>query len=998
MRLARIESEIRSSFEFHKQQRQGNPVFGLEHGLDVRSVRELKKELGHQVRSRSAQSVFKRSPLSVVVCSSEIGYEYLGSGTDFWPKFEAEIAANIDEAGKQAHTQAFFDAHNTMGLKAPLETPWTRNFRHIAWPITNAIASREIHRSLALALRRTMRFAFGSVLTDELVDRLRIEARSQQNTRLVEWLQHTDVASALVARLLNLPLKDNAVEIVSLDRIVADLEADPIARRSVASASEKLLAANPRPAFSQFRFRLILNSLSAIRLTLQIPNLEGRAREDLERELARFGGRISLADGGCELSSSRLAGGTECDLPIHSLHSLLSGSANLLNEADLSDELFGQLSKLMPSVSDPMIFVEEMAPGNFVKWNSDRKIPKGRRVLLVTSRVIAEPDGLLCLAEVAGVNFFEVQLLTKEGHLHLNRAGVHAEVEPIFEIIGGIHIAEGILGPVFARGMPVLLRRTKAGGAGEWIIKSDAAGQLRLGERDIAVILDDTTDHQEIRVETDEAAAATKIDFSSAEETAKLLSIQLDPASPSIEDIQRGQLRIQINSPMDLTDVCVSVTVDAAGNELASASGTLAKIPATIGAKSELVRELTKCLVRAAPERIGHLHLEVSLHRIWKQRWRLDWDPVEVNWFNNDGAWHAVSDDEKLEISLSEARSPLYRATYNEGDQKNSAYKVLVPTTAGAPVYLGSICDGPETLKPGDIDPRLPGRAARTLEGGKDIAGFADTVHGYLLWKVARPIHPIASFASRTVAGRIEKMIVEQLCGLAWVEAEQRSKISAGSLYEVLAAQAFEAELAAGGELPPVSASLRQTFERSLSKKMRLAWPQLSADMLDIDFEKFAEEMDGAVAMTYEDLAGLLDGEEAEAFADVDPYSEPSKWQSALKFAVDRMSGSLLSRMILPAERGEKLQTWDYSQPEAQLVSLLAEIHTDLSSRGQKSWITASSIQDCLHLWIEPEELFSGDEWLTSLERFLQDRQTARAVRYAALRYRAARSMAFSYD
>ena len=326
------------------------------------------------------------------------------------------------------------------------------------------------------------------------------------------------------------------------------------------------MAANPKPAISPFRFRVILNSVDAVRVTLQVPNLEGQAREDLEGELARFGGRISLADGGCELSSSGLAGGTECDLSIPSLHSLLSGSANLLSEANLSDELFDQLSKLMPSVSDPMIFVEEMVPGHFVEWNSDRKIPKGRRVLLVTSRVIAEPDGLLCLTEVAGVNFLEVQLSTAKGLSHLNRAGVNVEAEPIFEIIGGIHVAEGILGPVFARGMPVLLRRTKAGGAGEWIIKSNAAGQLRLGEKDIAAILDDTTDHQEIRVETDEAAAATKIDFSSGEETARLLSIQLDPPAPSIEDIQRGQLRIQINAPMDLTDVGISVTVAAAGN------------------------------------------------------------------------------------------------------------------------------------------------------------------------------------------------------------------------------------------------------------------------------------------------------------------------------------------------------------------------------------------------------------------------------------------------
>jgi hypothetical protein len=997
MSLAEFEADIRGAFEFHREQRQGRPIFGLEHGLNAERVPQLQNALGHLVRSRGVESVFQAFPFCVVACSSEVGYEYRGTGTDFWPRFEADISADISESGRQAHTRAFLYAQKALGLKAPPETPWTRNFRHIAWPITNAIASKEIHRPLALALRRTMTFAIGRASVLELVDRLTIEARSQQNTRLIEWLQHTDVASALVSRLLDLPLEDDALEIVSLDRIVADLEADPIARRSVASASEKLKTANRKPAVQLFRFRLVPDDESAARVTLQVPNMEGAEREAIERELARFGGRISLADGGCELTSSQLSPGTELDLRMSSLHSLLSGTTDLLSGADASEEFFDHLWKLMPSVSDPMVLVEETVPGHFGEWNSKRNIPRDRRVLLATSRMIAEPEGLVCFAEIEGVHFLEVQLSSEKGLLHLNRAGAALEHEQLFEIMGGIQIAEGILGPVFARGMPVLLRRTEAGGTGDWIVRSNVVGQLRLGENDVAAILDDTPDHQEIQIETGEAAAATTIEFASVEETARPLSIQLEPASPSVEDIQRGQLRLLISSPMNLKDVLVSITVEAPGGRLASASGTVATIPATIGSDSELIRELAKALVRAAPDRSVHLYLEASLHRIWKQRWRLDWDPVEVSWLNNDGVWHALSDDRELEVSRSEAGSPLSWTTYEGSDTQSRAYRILVPTAQGTPVYLGAICDGPETLKPGDIDPQLPRNAARTLEGGEDVASFPDTVHGYLLWSVARPVHPIASLASRTIAGRIEELIVEQLCGRAWIEAERRSQISAGSLFDVLAAQAIETELAAGGELPPLPASLQKILPRSLAEEMQSAWPQLSADLLDIDYEKFAEEMDGAVATTYEGLAGHLDGGEAEAFRDVDPYSDPSQWQLALKSAVDRMSGSLLSRMILPAERGDQLQTWDYSLPEAQLVSLVAEIHTDLSPRGQRQWITAANIQDCLHLWTEPAEVLRSEGWLTSLGRFLQDRQTARAVRYAALRYRAARLMDSSH-
>jgi hypothetical protein len=133
MSLAEIEADIRAAFELHREQRQGLSIFGLEHGLDVERVGELRNELGHLVRSRTVESVFQAFPLSVIACSSEVGYEYRGTGTDFWPKFEAEIAANIGESGRQAHTRAFLYAHKTLGLKAPADTPWTRNFRHIAW-------------------------------------------------------------------------------------------------------------------------------------------------------------------------------------------------------------------------------------------------------------------------------------------------------------------------------------------------------------------------------------------------------------------------------------------------------------------------------------------------------------------------------------------------------------------------------------------------------------------------------------------------------------------------------------------------------------------------------------------------------------------------------------------------------------------------------------------------------------------------------------------------
>ena len=138
--------------------------------------------------------------------------------------------------------------------------------------------------------------------------------------------------------------------------------------------------------------------------------------------------------------------------------------------------------------------------------------------------------------------------------------------------------------------------------------------------------------------------------------------------------------------------------------------------------------------------------------------------------------------------------------------------------------------------------------------------------------------------------------------------------------------------------------------------------------------------------------------EAAEDFENAYPYSEPALWRSAHLSAVDRISGKLMSRLILPGERGRQLQEWDYRQSSAKLITLLAELHADLSPRGQRKWIDASILQDGFHLWIEPSEILKTDDWLSSISKFLQDRQTARAVRYAALRFRASRSLVQNND
>lgn len=999
MGLSEIERGIGAAFERCASERSGHPVFGLEHGLGPEELARAKVELGRRLRSHTPDLALSPFPLCLVACSSEVGYHYRGTGTDFWPRFEAEIGAEFDETARKAHTRAFEFAHESLGLKAPADTPWTRNFRHIAWPVTNAIASREVHRPLAIALRKTMAFAFADSSVDELVARLRIEARSQQNTRLIEWLEVTDVASALVARLLDIPPAEGAVDTISLDRIIGDLEADPVAKQAVASASARRRAARPRRERPKFRFSAHLASNKAPSFSLRVPELDLRTLALLEEELGRSGGAVPLAPPGMMLRLSDLVPGRELMMSPQMLHAVMSGEIpGFVDEERGSAILIEQLSDLMPAASDPLFLVEETRGGSFVDWPVDRKIPRSRRIMVATSRKLPESSSLELLSDAGELKLFKVNATSDYFRSFLASSNLFIDQHPVFEIVGGIQIGEGVRGPVFARGMPVTVRRCGPDSDGEWSIRSENAGTISLSEAEIAVVLDGTKERDVLEVRTGAAKATSEVQFYEPGNATNPLAIRMEPSSPSVEDIERGRLSLVVDCPLDLPLVTLEVSIHSGGRVIASSSGILSMIPATYAETSRVTAELSRKLADASPARSSRLYLEVSLEGIWKHRQPLAWDPVDVDWHRDGNSWRAVSETGELELSRSLIEAPLRRERYDGATETHDVFTVFVPDKQGETIFQGARADGPGKLDLGIIEPGLPTEVSRTLAGTSTAAGFRETIEGYLLWSCARPTHSVASLVARRVAGAIETRIVRQLCGYEWVAAEVRSQISGGSLHDILAAQALESGLITEEQIPAIPEALRRTFLATLSSNIMAAWPILPLDPERIDFDHFADRMAEAAADAYEEFASHFEGPVAEDFENAYPYSDPDSWRSAHRSAVDRISGKLMSRLILPRERGRQLQEWDYRQPSAKLISLLAELHADLSPRGQRKWIDASLLQDGFHLWIEPSELLKTDDWFGSISRFLQDRQTARAVRYAALRFRASRSLVQNND
>lgn len=96
-----------------------------------------------------------------------------------------------------------------------------------------------------------------------------------------------------------------------------------------------------------------------------------------------------------------------------------------------------------------------------------------------------------------------------------------------------------------------------------------------------------------------------------------------------------------------------------------------------------------------------------------------------------------------------------------------------------------------------------------------------------------------------------------------------------------------------------------------------------------------------------------------------------------------------LSELVLPAPRAECLERVPYESSHLDdLIAALVSCHVDVQSRSGR-WLTPADLRALLYLFLAPERVMDDPEWRGRLLRFSADRFTARAVRYAALRYRA---------
>jgi hypothetical protein len=257
----------------------------------------------------------------------------------------------------------------------------------------------------------------------------------------------------------------------------------------------------------------------------------------------------------------------------------------------------------------------------------------------------------------------------------------------------------------------------------------------------------------------------------------------------------------------------------------------------------------------------------------------------------------------------------------------------------------------------------------------------------------------LAEYSRRAVVQSLERAAVEQLCGPSWVAAEDKLGAMPGDRWTVFAYVCMEKSLAYGEKLPQLQPEIYPRLVSRLQIHLRAAVPDLwTANLDNRDPDALAEALDTAVLDAWDDLRKTLVEEGRSAFDEDDVNSGASAevWKQAIQEAMNRLEISPLLKFVLPKRRAHALRVPDYAaQAAGDMVSLLDGTHVDV--QGNQRFLSRDDIAFAFRMWTFPRGFINAAGWKDVACKLLADRQTARAVRYAALRFRASRSGAAAF-
>ena len=969
--LAQIFSDL-------SRQRDGRTIYLIEHGLARDEIEQLlylviKRAGLHQFAKRAWQDL----PLSLAVIVTEIGYEYRGTGTDFWPLVESAIKIDIPITQRGVISDLFRDCTRRFGAAGPFDDAWSAVFPHIAWPVRNAMVPREVHGSLARLVRQFLGQTRSLSVTRASLPDLRELARGFGSRRLESWLQDDDLALAVIGHLVSGRAGDLGMEPRFLERLTNDLRSESEVKRLERAIKARRLARHQGlGSLPKATYELLLNDAEARGLAVRGPSLTP-----------------------AELEAVR----SEVDVPLSNLTVTVGARSTTLERFLSGDAVF--IGRPLAEVPRPHINKIEVP-----SWLEAVIIPA--HALLFRDQ---GDDGYQTQIRstdrvTPGVSFYEFVLEglppdewgdglyhftsgTPEGNAVLARHGINVEVVPFVDLLGGLTLRHDGSTVSQASGRSVQARpKTPVTISAERLDHSESI-EFRLsdGRWHTLPMTDGIWTLSPLDTTT---VAPIDLVFRDIEPPA-FASLSLQPDEIGLADIARGAGALHLSTPITLHDIDLDISLKSSAGQSSTVRIRAPSSPMRIAFDRSEFAEI-RAAARLWSGGGMHARLQACAEGLDTQVWALAAPEPEWKYDRGIGKWTAEGQESLGSLVCDPVTScTAFQSCTMSSATLSSGYGLLRPAGGSDGALRSCVLVEPEA---GTLLGSMPRASAdpihRLAETQSDACGLTEGIEAYLSWCLASAGTVVGEGLRASARRKLEDRLVAALCGDLWMKTEKSCRGLGTGFHRRLVAEAMKADLVCGTTaFSPLDADQKHELAGYLEDCFRRILP--APDLIVIPDGEMWPELDNAVLDAWEILSEKTMSSGA-AELEFDAGNADGSWQELVARAREADRLPELSALVLPSQRAASLEMVPYESSHLDdLIAALVSSHVDVQSRSGR-WIKPADLRALLYVFLAPERVMDDQEWRGRLLRFGADRFTARAVRYATLRYRATMSVDFS--
>lgn len=996
-----LHASLAAHFQELRMERPDALLYLLEHGLEGSDLGLLMTVVRSAlVRHRVDGGWWDFRALPLLVATTEIGYAYLGTGTDFWPNFEDRLG-EVALGQRAALSTLFRRWAAKLDLATPPDSSWNLAFCHIAWPILHAVLPIELHQPLARALRDVRAHLDLSASDAVLIAPIRNRAQLAGGVRLLGWLEDSRTAAAVIRQILR-PSGEHGLASSAVKRIAADLARNETASMALREARRRQRALEVRPKTRSRRrvelaprFAPLVLRMAEQRpaLALKIPQMEQRARETARSALEAIRWRAFLWGDGRPMPGRNIFSDFPLPLQVDKMAApdvALFGDVNTL---PLAQEAKDFLGSLRVASAAPLLFSDFSDDGDALQRSSGAVADSGHCIVLAGPGSVAPPS-VENLGRVAELRAYRVDVANLANQEWLGTLGFGVRQTTRFAWIGDAEIEQHRPVRRFKRGSFIAFELSASGGPCEARLTGPDGKESALSGEDglVAGFVAAGTGLYRIRYGAGEEQAFEVIE---AQDDLGLISVDIDAGTGATADLADRQVTLRFESSATVQEAEIELTLRCDGRVVKRVRAILPDTPCRLTGDYPIWDHL---LDRDTVEQLltaRRADLCVSIPGLLETWFAFEQVTAAFAWERRSGGRLTASDESgALSVFSASPQNPLTLAIVSGASSDDDIQ--LFRAGHDRPLQEGGYCIGPRIWRAGDRTMALkPERLLRQFDGARapaaDGRGVADAL---ISWAAASVDHPVTQFRRGQIVRQIEGWMVEQLCGDGWAEREAALAKRRGQSFVGAFLSACE-RLQVGYCDVGLSRAQRALLDHILTRL-------IEARGLPITLETSGEPIEEDLAIALDELfndAYTLLCEKIESVGDDCPFSPDDdidvgevseNWDRALRSAASEAAFIELVALLRPLDAGDTLSLADFETmlPD-DVIDLLHEwIAKHRPAHHARQW-NRDLVESAYWLFARPA-VAARLSWKAATERLLADCFSARAIRYAALRARSA--------